>query len=120
MSIAVQPTLLPQGHRIILPEGIAVAEALPLIIIGSRKALKLRNVTVVQAVSLAACLQLGPGAQLIAEPEDNVKLLDGADPELAESSAPEVAELASAYTVPTLIFGGNLVFGGRGLGEPPS
>lgn len=87
-----------QGHRIILPEGITIAEALPLIIIGARKALMLRNVIVVQAASLPACLQLGPGAQLITRPEDDVKLLEGNDPQLAEETPSEV--LATTLPLP--------------------
>ncbi len=50
-----------QGHRLILPEGIVDGEALPVIIVGAGKTLMLRNVTIVHAASLSACLQLGPG-----------------------------------------------------------
>lgn len=73
-----------QGHRIILPEGISVAEPLPLIIIGSGKRLTLQNVTLVHADSLPACLQLGAGSRLLAEEIDKVTMIKGADPDLPE------------------------------------
>lgn len=44
-----------------LPEGISNGEALPLIIIGAGKTLQLRNVRIVHAASLPACMQLGSG-----------------------------------------------------------
>lgn len=49
------------GHRLVLPEGLAEGEALPLILVGAGKSLALRNVRVVHAASLGACLQLGAG-----------------------------------------------------------
>ena len=45
----------------------------------------LKNVKLVHAESLAACLQLGPGARLLAEPEDKVTMIKGSDPEMAGS-----------------------------------
>ncbi len=45
-----------------LPEGLGASEALPLILVGEGKTLLLRNVTIVHAASLAACLQLSAGA----------------------------------------------------------
>ena len=50
-----------QGHRLILPEGISDGEALPVIIVGAGKTLLLRDVKIVHAESLPACLQLGSG-----------------------------------------------------------
>lgn len=56
-----------QGHRLILPEGISDGEALPVIIVGAGKTLLLRNVTIVHAASLPACLQLGPGKMRLSQ-----------------------------------------------------
>ena len=53
-----------QGHRLILPEGLHEGEALPLIIIGGGKSLQLKDVKLVHAASLPACIQLGSGAPL--------------------------------------------------------
>jgi hypothetical protein len=50
------------GHRLVLPAGLAESEALPLILIGAGKSMLLRNVRIVNAASLGACLQLGAGA----------------------------------------------------------
>ena len=50
-----------QGHRLILPEGISDGAAIPLIIVGAGKTLLLRDVKIVHAESLPACLQLGSG-----------------------------------------------------------
>ena len=85
-----------QGHRIVLPEGITIAEPLPLIVIGAGKALLLRNVTLVCAASLSACLQLGPGAQLLAHPGENVTKLDGPDPSLATEEPESQVRLQAA------------------------
>ena len=73
-----------QGHRIILPEGINIAEPLPLIVIGAGKQLVLKNVLIVHADSLPACLQLGPGARLVAESKDKVTMIKGSDPAMPE------------------------------------
>ncbi|KAK9834254.1 hypothetical protein WJX81_000411 [Elliptochloris bilobata] len=70
------------GHRLVLPEGLGPAEALPLILVGEGRTLLLRNVRIVHAASLAACLQLSAGAQLVAHPANNVHRVDGADPDL--------------------------------------
>ena len=50
-----------QGKRLILPQDISVDEPLPLILIGAGKTLLLKNLTLVCAASLPACLQLGAG-----------------------------------------------------------
>ena len=50
-----------QGKRLVLPQDITVDEPLPLILIGSGKSLQLKNVKLVFASSLPACLQLGQG-----------------------------------------------------------
>lgn len=55
------------GHRLVLPSRNSLGEVLPLIIIGAHKTLHLSNVQVVNTASLSACLQLGPGAQLITD-----------------------------------------------------
>lgn len=49
------------GHRLVLPKGVDAEERLPTILIGAGKTLQLRNVTILHASSLAACLHLGPG-----------------------------------------------------------
>lgn len=48
---------------------------MPLIVVGRGKTLQLRNVRVSNQASLAACLSLGPGARLLAEPSDGVTVL---------------------------------------------
>ena len=73
-----------QGHRIVLPEGINIAEPLPLIVIGAGKQLVLKNTIIVHADSLPACLQLGPGARLVAESKDKVTMVKGSDPNMPE------------------------------------
>ncbi|KAL4858517.1 Vacuolar protein sorting-associated protein 13C [Chlorella vulgaris] len=77
------------GHRLVLPDKGNLDEPLPLILVGSGCTLRLRNVKVVNAASLAVCLQLAPGAQLLATPEDGVELVDNvdADAELARQLA---------------------------------
>lgn len=50
-----------QGHRLILPEGLHEGEALPVIIVGIGKSLQLKDVKLVHAASLPACIQLGSG-----------------------------------------------------------
>ncbi len=50
-----------QGKRLVLPQDISVDEPLPLILIGPGKTLQLKNLKLVYAASLPACLQLGPG-----------------------------------------------------------
>jgi hypothetical protein len=87
-----------QGHRLIFPEGIAAAEQLPLLVVGTGKTLKLCNVTIVHAESLAACLQLAPGARLVADSEDNVTKMEGPDPELAKDMGNQVPPLTPQPT----------------------
>lgn len=50
-----------QGKCLVLPQDISVEEPLPLILLGPGKTLQLKNVKLVYAASLPACLQLGPG-----------------------------------------------------------
>ena len=52
-----------QGRRLVLPQDISVEEPLPLILIGPGKTLQLKNLILVHAASLPACLQLGAGNQ---------------------------------------------------------
>ena len=52
------------GHRLVLPAGIDAQERLPLILVGAGTTLQLRNITIVNTSSLAACLHLGAGANL--------------------------------------------------------
>ena len=54
-----------QGRRLVLPQDISVEEPLPLILLGPGKTLQLKNVKLVHAASLPACLQLGAGKPLI-------------------------------------------------------
>ncbi|MEW5298732.1 MAG: hypothetical protein WDW36_001820 [Sanguina aurantia] len=61
--------------RLVLPKGLPSSESLPLIVVGAGKTLTLRNVSIVNCDSLAAVLQLGVGAQLIAREEDGVRLV---------------------------------------------
>lgn len=56
----------------------------PLIIVGMGKRLRLRNVKLVYAASLPACLQLGVGSQFFVEQEDSVEMLHDADPDLKD------------------------------------
>ena len=49
------------GHRIVLPRDVGPDDPLPLIVVGAGKTLLLRNVRLVHASSLPACLQLAPG-----------------------------------------------------------
>ena len=57
-----------QGHRLILPEGLNEGETLPLIIIGVGKSLQLKDVKLVHAASLPACIQLDSGMLLVTFP----------------------------------------------------
>lgn len=59
-----------KGHRIILPEGISGEEGLPLILVGPGKTLHLRDVKIVHAASLSACLQLAAGMLPLIPPRD--------------------------------------------------
>jgi len=63
-------------HSVVLPSRDHLDELLPLILIGPGCTLRLKNLTLVNADSLAACLQLAPGARLLAQPSDGVKLVD--------------------------------------------
>ena len=57
-----------QGHRLILPAGLNEGETLPLIMIGVGKSLQLKDVKLIHAASLPACIQLGSGMPLVTFP----------------------------------------------------
>ncbi len=61
-----------QGHRLIFPEGLNEGETLPLIIIGVGKSLQLKDVKLVHAASLPACIQLGSGMLLVTFPASSL------------------------------------------------
>lgn len=67
------------NHRIYLPSREHLDELLPLIIVGSGRTLRLKNVTLVNADSLPACLQLAAGAQLICQSQDGVTMINSSD-----------------------------------------
>lgn len=67
------------GHRLVLPSKEHLDELLPLVIIGASCTLHMRNVTIVHADTLPACLQLAAGARMIAQPNDGVKMVSGAE-----------------------------------------
>ena len=79
------------GGRLVLPPGLAAAEALPLVVVGAGRTLVLRNVRVINAASLPACLQLGPGAKLVAREEDGVKMIAGGGSSSVVASAASMA-----------------------------
>ncbi|GLI59137.1 hypothetical protein VaNZ11_000962, partial [Volvox africanus] len=83
------------GGRLVLPPGLSPAESLPLIVVGSNRALRLRNVRIVNCASLPSCLSLGPGAQLQAREEDGVKFVL-ADPEVDRQYGAVLAAAAEA------------------------
>lgn len=58
-----------------LPRGLPSGEALPLILVGPGKTLRLRNTVVVHSNSLGVCLQLGAGGRLLAREEDGCRLV---------------------------------------------
>jgi hypothetical protein len=64
-----------QGKRLVLPQDISVDEPLPLILIGPGKTLQLKNVKLVYAASLPACLQLGPGMHTCIQAHNHVCVL---------------------------------------------
>ena len=64
-----------QGKRLVLPQDISVDEPLPLILIGPGKTLQLKNLKLVYAASLPACLQLGPGTNTCNKPHNYVYVL---------------------------------------------
>ena len=68
-----------RGHALVLPAALPAMEHVPLIVVGRGKVLRLRNVRVGNRGALAACLSLGPGARLVAEEGDGVKMLDNED-----------------------------------------
>ncbi|KAK9827173.1 hypothetical protein WJX74_009221 [Apatococcus lobatus] len=72
-----------QGHRLLLPEGIQMADPIPLIVVGYGKTLILTNVKIIHAASMHACVDLASGSQVVAHPEDNVEKFEGMDPTMA-------------------------------------
>ena len=64
-----------QGKRLVLPQDISVDEPLPLILIGPGKTLQLKNLKLVHAASLPACLQLGPGTHTCIKAHNNAYVL---------------------------------------------
>ncbi len=50
-----------QGHRLLLPEGIQMADPIPLVVVGTGKTLILKNVKLIHAASLPACIDLASG-----------------------------------------------------------
>jgi len=64
-----------QGKRLVLPQDISVDEPLPLILIGPGKTLQLKNLKLVYASSLPACLQLGPGTCTSSETSKSAPVL---------------------------------------------
>ncbi len=65
-----------QGHALVLPRGLAPTERMPLLLVGTGKTLRLRNVRVANKGALAAVLSLGAGARLVAEERDGVVMYD--------------------------------------------
>eukprot|EP00887_Chlorella_sp_A99_P001951 scaffold18.g1951.t1 len=70
-----------QGHRLLLPAKEQLQGQLPLVLVGPGSTLRLRNARLANSQSLALCLQLAPGARLLARPEDGVELLEGEEEE---------------------------------------
>eukprot|EP00983_Pelagomonas_calceolata_P096642 1158152-Pelagomonas_calceolata.AAC.4 len=68
-----------QGGSLVLPPGLPPSEVLPLILVARNCTLQLRNVTVVNASSLPACLSMGPGGSLMAREEDGVAMVMAAE-----------------------------------------
>ena len=54
-----------QGHRLLLPEGIQMADPIPLIVVGYGKTLILKNVKIIHAASMHACLDLASGKAIL-------------------------------------------------------
>ena len=50
-----------QGHRLLLPEGIQMADPIPLVVVGYGKTLILKNVKIIHAASMHACVDLASG-----------------------------------------------------------
>ncbi|GMH39652.1 hypothetical protein BSKO_07550 [Bryopsis sp. KO-2023] len=71
------------GHRLILPNGIAPHEMLPMILIGVGKSLQLKNITIVNAGSLGSIVQLGPGGQILMAENDGIEFIEGDDPRMS-------------------------------------
>jgi hypothetical protein len=67
------------GRALVLPGGLPPLERLPLIVVGRNKTLRLLNVRIANAASLASCVQLYTGARLLVEASDGVVLLDSED-----------------------------------------
>lgn len=68
-----------QGRKLVLPARSQLDELLPLIIVGPSRTLRLRNVTIINADSLPACVQLAAGGRLLTSAGDGVKLVNAGD-----------------------------------------
>lgn len=81
LTMPLSPPLAGGGHALVLPPGLHPPDNCPVIIIGPGRQLHLSNVRVLYADSLSCCLQIGPGGQLFAQPEDKVQLINDSTPE---------------------------------------
>lgn len=64
------------GHSIFLPNPDFICDEIPLIMVGSRCSLELRNVRIVNSESLDMCVKLGAGASLCFPVENDVVLIN--------------------------------------------
>ncbi|GIL84694.1 hypothetical protein Vretifemale_13318, partial [Volvox reticuliferus] len=106
------------GGRLVLPPGLSPAESLPLIVIGANRALKLKNVRIVNCASLPPCLNLGPGAQLQAREEDGVKFVL-ADPEIDRQHSAVLAAAAEAAAAAAPLSAASASVPAPSVGPPP-
>jgi hypothetical protein len=67
-------TLDLNNFSLVLPPDLSQTDNMPLILVGANCTLRLRNAHVYNAGSLAACLELAPGARLHVEESDGVEL----------------------------------------------
>ncbi|KFM29234.1 Vacuolar protein sorting-associated protein 13A [Auxenochlorella protothecoides] len=108
------------GHALILPPPSSLDEPLPLVLVGTGCTLRLRNLRLLHADSLALCLRLAPGARLLAEPRDGVELVEGAAAHAALAHALLPAPLQDNPTAAARAMGECLAAGeeaGTGGGE---
>ncbi|KAL6781279.1 hypothetical protein ACKKBG_A10495 [Auxenochlorella protothecoides x Auxenochlorella symbiontica] len=108
------------GHALILPPPSSLDEPLPLVLVGTGCTLRLRNLRLLHADSLALCLRLAPGARLLAEPRDGVELVEGAAAHAALAHALLPAPLQDNPTAAARAMGECLAAGeeaGSGGGE---
>jgi len=62
------------GHDLVLPQ--RLKRKIPLIVVGCGKTLRLKNVSIVNAGSLASVLEVLPGGKFMMQPEDGVTILE--------------------------------------------